>query len=168
MITKILVAVSETSADTVLESAVEAARTYGARLVALHVVDPTPCFTAAADFHCGAILDVLEANGRDTVQRMTNFLEEAECPGEARMLTLPMASMTVGRAIASLADETGAELIIVGARKPRWPWWLAEDVAADIRRGTDTPIQVVPRMPAVTPMCGRRGVAAARKFSRYA
>jgi len=137
-------------------------------VIALHVVDPTPCFTAAADFDCALILDILEANGRDTVRRIADVLDAAACPAETRMLTLPVASMNVGRAIASLADEAGADLIVVGARKPRWPWWLAEDVAADVRRGTDTPIQVVPREPATARMCERGGVPAARKLSRAA
>jgi hypothetical protein len=90
MITKILVAVSANSTDTVLASAVEIARKNDARIVALHVVDPTPCFLGPYDSDFGLIVEAMEEHGRKRVMRMTSVLDEHAHPAETRMVTLPM------------------------------------------------------------------------------
>jgi nucleotide-binding universal stress UspA family protein len=144
MFTKILVAVSANSTDTVLASAIEVARKYDARIFALHVVDPTPCFLGPADSGFGLIVDAVEAHGRTVVTRMTNLLDDHAHPVETRMVTVPMSGLTIGCAIASVAKESGADLILLGQRKSDWSRWLREDVAAEVRRRADTPIQIVP------------------------
>jgi hypothetical protein len=58
------------------------------------------------------------------------------------MITLPMSGWTIGSAIASLAEASGADLIVLGERKSGWLRWLSEDVAADVRHRTGTPIQI--------------------------
>jgi nucleotide-binding universal stress UspA family protein len=143
MFTKILVAVSANSTDTVLASAIEVARKYDARIFALHVVDPTPCFLGPADSDFGLIVEAMEAHGRTIVARMTDFLDEHAHPAETRMVTLPMSGLTIGRAIASFAQESGADLILLGERQSGWSRWLREDVASEVRRRSGTPIQIV-------------------------
>ena len=142
MFTKILVAVSASSADSVLRSAIEVARKYDARIFALHVVDPTPCFVGPDDCNFGLIVEAMEAHGRKIVTRVTNELEDHERPAEVRMITLPMSGWTIGSAVASFAEASGADLIVLGERKSGLLHWLSEDVAADVRRRTGTPIQI--------------------------
>jgi nucleotide-binding universal stress UspA family protein len=142
MFTKILVAVSASSADTVLTSAIEAARKYDAQIVALHVVDPTPCYLAAADCNFGLIVEAMMAHGRTVATHVRNVLGNQARTVEVRMVMLPASGMTIGRAISIVADETGADLILLGERSSS-PWrWLSEDVASEVVRCSGTPIQV--------------------------
>ncbi|MFL9915427.1 universal stress protein [Paraburkholderia fungorum] len=123
MFAKILVAVSASSADTVLASAIEAARKYDAQIVALHVVDPTPCYLGPADCNFDLIVEAMKAHGRKVVAHVRNVLDSQAHTAEVHMATLPMSGMTMGRAIAIAADETGAELILLGERR-RMPKYL--------------------------------------------
>jgi len=143
MFTRILVAVSASSVDAVLESAIEIAQKYDARIFALHVVDPTPCLMGPIDYDFGLVVQALEAHGREIVTRMTDMLDDHSRPAETRMVTLPISGLSVGRAIASVADTSGADLILLGERKSGWWRWLSEDVASEARRHTNTPIQTV-------------------------
>lgn len=143
MISKILVALSEHSAATMLPAAIDLARQHDARVIALHVVDPSPCFGAAEHYDCGVVFAALEAQGRRTTRHIADVLAAASCEAHTHMIMLPLAGMTTGRAIATLAEEHGADLILLGARKTHWPWWLREDVATDVRRATRTPIRFV-------------------------
>lgn len=143
MFTKILVAVNARSSDTVLASAIELARKYDARLVALHIVDPTPCLIGPVDYDLGLIVEAMEAHGRELVARVATVLDDPACPADTRMVTLPMSGSTIGRVIADVASESGADLILLGERKPAWWRWLNEDVAAEVRRHSTTPIRTV-------------------------
>ncbi|SDG23502.1 universal stress protein [Paraburkholderia phenazinium] len=143
MFTKILVAVSANSPDSVLASAIELAQKYDARVFALHVVDPTPGYAGPADYNFGLIVEAMEAHGREIVTRVTNVLDDHARSAETRMVTLPMSGFTIGYAIAAFAEESGADLILLGQRKSGWWRWLNEDVATDVRRRTGTPIQIV-------------------------
>lgn len=151
MFTKILVAVSANSADTLLASAIETARKYNARIVALHVVDPTPCYLDPADCNLGLIVEAMEAHGRKVVAQVKNVLDVGGHTAEVRMVTLPISGMTVGGAIATVADETGADLILLGKRGSRRWRWLSEDVAAEMMRCSSRPTQIAANGPAVTP-----------------
>jgi nucleotide-binding universal stress UspA family protein len=130
MFTKILVAVSASSIDTVLASAIETARKYDAQILALHAVDPTPYLTGPIDYDFGLIFDA-------------EVLDTHSSPAETRMVTLPMSGVSVGRAIASVADTSAADLIILGERNSSWLNWRNEDVASEVRRYTNVPIQTV-------------------------
>ncbi|MGF6721323.1 nucleotide-binding universal stress UspA family protein [Paraburkholderia sp. GAS41] len=147
MFTKILVAVSANSSDTVMASAIEVARKYDAHIVALHVVDPTPCFLGPLDADVGLIVEAMEANGRTIATRMANMLDEHAHTADARMVTLPLSGVTIGSAIASFANEVDADLIVLGDRKSGWMRWMSQDVAADVRRHSSTPIQIVTGKP---------------------
>ena len=142
MFTKILVAISASSAGTVLTSAIEAARKYDAHIVALHVVDPTPCYLGAADCNYGLIVEAITEHGRKVATHVRKVLDNQARTAEVRMVMLPASGMTIGRAIAIVADETGADLILLGERSSS-PWrWLGEDVASEVVRCSGTPIQV--------------------------
>lgn len=142
MLTKILVAVSASSADSLLASAIETARKYDAQLVALHVVDPTPSYLGTADYNFGLIVEAMYAHGRRVAEHVRHVLDDRAPEAEVRMVMLPMSGMTIGRAIAAVADEMGADLILLGARSAsRWRW-LSEDVASEVMRRSGRPIQV--------------------------
>jgi nucleotide-binding universal stress UspA family protein len=142
MFSKILVAISASSADTVLASAIETARKYDAQIVVLHVVDPTPSYLGAADDNFGLIVEAMSAHGRKIVAHVRNVLDDQAPEAEVRMVMLPMCGMTVGRAIADVAEETGADLILLGERSTsRWRW-LSEDVASEVVRRSGRPVQI--------------------------
>jgi nucleotide-binding universal stress UspA family protein len=143
MFTKILVAVSASSSDVVLASAIETAQKYDAQIVALHVVDLRPCYVGAVDCNLGLIVEAMEAHGREVLSQARNTLDTYARSSDARMMTLPIMGRTVGRAIATVADDTGADLILVGARSSaRWRW-LNENVAAQVMRYSTKPTQIV-------------------------
>ncbi len=144
MFKKILVAVSASSPDSVLISAIEVAQKYDAHIFALHVVDPTPGFVGPADYNFGLVVEAMEAHGRGIVTHITNVLDDHDCPAETRMFTLPMSGLTTGCAIAAFAEQSGADLVLLGERNSTWWRCLGEDVAADVRRFTGMPIQIVP------------------------
>jgi nucleotide-binding universal stress UspA family protein len=143
MIAKILVAVNASTTDTLLASAMEVARKHDARILALHVVDPTPCYIGPADYDVGMMVETLEAHGRDLIAHVANVLDEHACEAETRMVMLPLSGSTIGRLIATMAKEADADLIVIGERKPAWWRWLSEDVASEVRSHTGTPIQIV-------------------------
>jgi nucleotide-binding universal stress UspA family protein len=143
MFTKILVAVSAGSPDVVLASAIETAQKYDAQIVALHVVDLRPCYVGAVDCNLGLIVEAMEAHGHEVISQVRNTLDTHARSSEVRMMTLPIMGMTIGRAIAAVADDTGADLILVGARSSaRWRW-LSENVAAEVMRYSTKPTQIV-------------------------
>lgn len=143
MFTRILVAVSASSVDTVLESAIDIAKKYDAHISVLHVVDPAPCWMGPMDYDFGLAVQLLETHGREIVTQAANVLDDHSRPAEIRMVTLPIAGQTVGQAIASAADTSGVDLILLGERKSGWWHWLSADVASEVRRHTNTPIQIV-------------------------
>ncbi|WP_297356827.1 universal stress protein [Paraburkholderia sp.] len=160
MFKKILVAVSTSSADSVLAPAIEAARKYDAQIVALHVVDPSPSYIGGADCNFGLIVEAMEAHGHRVVAHVRSVLDAHALPAEVRMVTLPFSGMTVGSAIAAVAEETGADLILLGRRNTsRWHW-LSEDVAAEMMRHTSRPAQIVTDKPVANPArrTGRRWI----------
>jgi nucleotide-binding universal stress UspA family protein len=143
MFTKILVAVSASSIDTVLGSAIETARKYDARILALHAVDPAPYLMSPIDYDFGLVVEAMEAHGCEIVARMAQVLDNHSGPAETRVVTLPMSGLPVGRAIASVANTWAADLIILGERNSSWLDWLSEDVALEVRRQANAPIQTV-------------------------
>lgn len=145
MFKKILVAVSDNSAEAVLASAIEIARKYDAQIFALHVVDTTPTFIGAAEQDFSLLISAMEAAGRKSVERIEQMLTDRGHAAQVRMVTLPLCGWTVGRAIASHAQESGADLVLLGERKAGWSRWFSTDVAAEVRRQTSTPIQIVSR-----------------------
>jgi len=142
MFTKILVALSASSTDTVLASAIETARKHDAQIVALHVIDPTPCYIGAADSNFGLIVEGMQAHGRELVAHVKEVLDGEAHPAEVMMLTLPLSGMTIGNAIADMADETGADLILLGEKRSSLWHWLSEDVASEVMRCSGKPIQI--------------------------
>jgi nucleotide-binding universal stress UspA family protein len=143
MFTRILVAVSTSSIDTVLASAIETARKYDARILALHAVDPTPYLMAPIDYDFGLMVEAMEAHGREIRTRMAEVLENHSCSADTRIVVLPISGVSVGQAIASVADTSAADLIILGERNSSWLDWPSEDVALEVRRHTNVPIQTV-------------------------
>ncbi|MDB5833659.1 MAG: hypothetical protein JWR14_3489 [Caballeronia sp.] len=143
MFTKILVAVSANSIDTVLGSAIDTARKYDARILALHAVDPAPYLMSPIDYDFGLMVEAMEAHGREIVARMAQVLDNHSGPAETRMVTLPMSGLSVGGAIASVANTWAADLIILGERNSSWLDWLSEDIALEVRRHANAPIQTV-------------------------
>jgi nucleotide-binding universal stress UspA family protein len=141
MFTKILVAVNAGCADIVLASAIETAQKYDAQIVALHVVDLTPCYIGPADCNFGLIVEAMDAHGREVVTHVRNVLDVHARASEVRMVTI--ARMTVGRAIAAAADETGADLILLGERSSAWWQWMSEDVASEVMRHSSRPTQII-------------------------
>jgi nucleotide-binding universal stress UspA family protein len=140
----VLVAVSASSRDAVLASAIEVAREYDARVCALHVVDLRPCFIASIEYDFGLIVEALQAQGREIIAQSARVLNEAACSADTRLVALPNPGVMVGPTIAAVAKETGTDLIVLGKRKAGWGRWLSENVSSEVRRHTSVPILVAP------------------------
>jgi nucleotide-binding universal stress UspA family protein len=149
-----LVALSDTTSDTVLSRAIDTARAHGASLTVLHVVDPTPYLAMASDYTCGLLFESLEASGLETAHRFAHALDSANYHATIHTAMLSIGETTVARKIASYAEAMGASLIIVGARQSRWPSWFGANIAAGIQRATATPLQIVPQAVAAAPARG--------------
>jgi nucleotide-binding universal stress UspA family protein len=142
MFKHVLVAVNAISGCSPLASAIDVVLEYNARISALHVVDPTPCFVSASEYDISMIVETLQAQGRDIVAQCARLLGEAGCCGDARMITLPMAGFTVGRTIAAVADDASADLIVLGQGESAWSRCLRENVTSEVRRHTSAPLQI--------------------------
>ena len=71
-------------------------RNYDARIFALHVVEPTPCFVGPDDCNFGLIVEAMEAHGRKIVTRVERAGQpRASC--RSRMIMLPIAGWTMGQ-----------------------------------------------------------------------
>jgi nucleotide-binding universal stress UspA family protein len=140
---KILVAVSANSSDFVLTTAIEFAQKCEAGLLALHIVYPRSCYLGPGDYSYGPIVEAMEAYGQRKMAQIKDALGDSTCGTEARMVTLPVTGLTIGEAIASLAETSEADLIVLGERRPTWWRCLSENVFDEVRRHTDQPIHVV-------------------------
>lgn len=140
---KILVALSANSSGFVLTAAIEFAQKFEADLLALHIVDPRPCYMGQGDYSYGPILEAMEAYGQEKIAQVRDALGDSTCGAEARMVTLPVTGLTIGGAIASVAETSEADLIVLGERRSTWWRFLSENVFDDVRRHTDKPIHVV-------------------------
>jgi hypothetical protein len=137
---------------TTLKSAIEIALESGARVTALHVVNPAAHLPGQADRTFCATLRTYEALGRTVVDRSRRALDEAQCPGDAQMRMLPFGDVTVGQVIADAADELGADLVVVGSNDPGWFLLYLQNMQKDVVRRCRTRVLVI------TPAClPRRG-----------
>ncbi|WP_321936539.1 universal stress protein [Paraburkholderia sp. J8-2] len=140
----IVVAISQNSSDAFLAAALDTARNCDAHIVAVHIVDLTPCFKGMGDhLDYGLIAGAMEEGGRETLARAMRILECNRHGAQARMVTSPMSGSTIGRQIAAVCDAAGAERVLLGIRKSGWWRFMNEDVAATVQRQTSTPVQIV-------------------------
>jgi nucleotide-binding universal stress UspA family protein len=136
----ILVAVSQRSDFTTLQSAIGIALETGARVTALHVVNPAQHSPGLTHGDFSATPDAFEAHGRTVV-------DEAQCQGDAQMRMLPSCDATLGQTIADAARELGADLVIVGSNDPGWFRLYLQNVQKDVVRRCPMPVLVI------TPPC---------------
>ncbi|WP_243048218.1 universal stress protein [Dyella sp. RRB7] len=140
MFKHILVAVSHNADCAALREAMALARKHDAQITALHIVDWIPRYVTAdiADF--GIMLDHLEKQGREIVDQVAALLEKAGCRGSAKMMTLAAGDFTIGKAIADIALDIDADLIVVGKATSGWWRWFEEDVSSETRRCAAVPV----------------------------
>jgi nucleotide-binding universal stress UspA family protein len=147
----ILVAVGTRSDSITLEAAIRLAHETGARVTALHVVDPVPPYAGAETCNFGATFEALDAYGQAVEARCLEAIRQAGCAGDARAIVLPMCGSTVGHAIADHAREIGADLLVVGSRKTSLLSFFRENLYKELLRHTDTPVLVATdALPAAT------------------
>jgi nucleotide-binding universal stress UspA family protein len=139
----ILVAVGPKSPESVLTSAIDLAKQYEAVILALHIVDTRPVYLGPYDHSCGSVIEAMQDYGRKALTQIEDVLRNNAASAEARMVTLPMAGSSIGNEIATLAEASGADLIVLGERQSTWWNWLSENVAREVQRHTSTPIHVV-------------------------
>lgn len=136
MCKKIVVALGERHAESLLARAAAMSREHDAPVVIVHVVDLLDCFSMAADFDYGPAMQMMMSHGRNVVANAEAWLKARGCVVEAHMLALPANGVTVGHAIATLANETHADLVLLGERRNDWWQIFRNDVAADVARDT--------------------------------
>ncbi|HEY1999800.1 universal stress protein [Paraburkholderia sp.] len=143
----ILVAVGLKADLTTLRSAIEIALECGARITALHVVNPAPHLSRPAKGDFAATLEAYQVEGRMVAERSSRALDEAHCQGEAQIRMLPFSDITIGQVIGGAARELGADLVIVGSSDPGWFRLYLENVPKDVVRHCSMPVLVT------TPQC---------------
>ncbi|MEX3931814.1 universal stress protein [Paraburkholderia phymatum] len=124
MIRHILVAVSASTNDAVLKTAIDKARDTGARLTAVYVVDTMPWWAMMGVEHGCIDKPQTVRELESVVERRCNDTFECEAWDiQARAITVPLQGRSVGREIANLAVQLDADLIVVGAgRGSKWFW----------------------------------------------
>ena len=125
MVKHILVAVSANQDGTVLTAAIDKARQTGARLTAVYIVDTMPWWAmSGVEYGCLDTLKMVEELERVVERRCNERFELDAWDIHARAITVPLQGSSVGRAIAKVADEVDADLIVVGAgRGSKWRFW---------------------------------------------
>ncbi|WP_250510834.1 universal stress protein [Caballeronia sp. GACF4] len=111
----ILVAVSTSLSESALTTAISRARDCNARLTALHVVDQTPWWAVVtAECNFAETAAVIDDHARAVTRYSARMIERAGIDGVARSITLPPHGVSIGEAIADVASEIGADLIVLG------------------------------------------------------
>lgn len=125
MIKHVLVAVGADLSEGALSAGITRARDNGARLTLLHVVDSSPWWALTAGEHaCGDLLVAVEQHARAVEQHCKDAIERAALDTPAQTLALPLRDMSIGRAIANVANEIDADLIVIGAgEESNWCFW---------------------------------------------
>jgi nucleotide-binding universal stress UspA family protein len=142
MVKHILVAVSNDANCAALRSAIKLARENDARISVIHVVDWMPRFVVAESQDIGAILNCLEAQGREIVAEVEQKLDESGCRGDVHMVTLSTQDFTVGKAIANFARKVDADMIVIGKAKSSWWRWFNEDISVEVRKPIATALYI--------------------------
>ena len=142
MVKHILVAVGTRPDSITLEAALRLAQETGARVTALHVVDPVPPYVGAETCDFSATFEALDAYGHAVEARCLEAIRQSGCEGDARSIVLPMCSSTIGRAIAGHGREIGADLLVVGRRRSSLFSFFRENLYKELTRHTDTPVLV--------------------------
>lgn len=142
MVKHILVAVSNDANCAALRSAIKLARENDARISVIHVVDWMPRFVVAESQDIGAILNCLEAQGREIVAEVEQKLDESGCRGDVHMVTLSTQDFTVGKAIANFARKVDADMIVIGKAKSSWWRWFNEDISVEVRKHIATALYI--------------------------
>jgi universal stress protein A len=140
----ILVAVSARTAENVFAHAAAASRERGASIMLLNVIDTASCFIGAADFDCGLVMEVMQAQSRQIVSAAERWFVSRRCAVDTHVLQLPAYGHTVGHAIAAFADAIEADVVLLGARQHDGWLWFRDDIAADVVRNTRAAVQRVP------------------------
>ena len=157
MVKHILVAVSNDANCAALRSAIKLARENDARISVIHVVDWMPRCLVAESQDIGAILNCVEAQGREIVAEVQQKLDECGCRGDVHMVTLASQDFTVGKAIANFARKIDADMIVVGKGKSAWWRWFSEDVSLEVRKHIATALFIAsnarrPAQPVAKPL----------------
>ncbi|SIT50555.1 UspA domain protein [Paraburkholderia piptadeniae] len=125
MIRHILVAVSASTNDAVLKTAIDKTRDTGARLTAVYVVDTMPWWAMmGAEHGCIDTPQMVHELERVVERRCNDTFDCEAWDIQTRAITVPLRGHSVGREIANLAVQLGADLIVVGAgRGSKWKFW---------------------------------------------
>ena len=155
MFSKILVPVSARSIETLLPLAIETARKHNAGIIALHVMDNAVRYLATPiDCDLGLVFAALEEHAQAIAARAQTILNAYAGDGEARIVRVPAAGVTVGEAIVAYVAQSEADLVLLGRRKTAWWKVFDEDIAAVILRQCDVAVQIVPAVTCNTSRVG--------------
>jgi len=125
MVKHVLVAVGPDLSAGALSAGIARARENGAQLTLLHVVDSMPWWALAAGEHgCGDLLVAIDQHAHAVEQHCKDVIERAALDTPAQTLNLPLQHVSIGRAIASAADELDVDMVVIGAgQESSWCFW---------------------------------------------
>ncbi|WP_244817844.1 universal stress protein [Caballeronia sp. Lep1P3] len=118
----ILVAVGTSLSHRALATAIVRARECNARLTALHVVDRTPWWAVdTGECNQRDTLSLIDEHSRALMRYSVSMIERAGIDGVGISVSLP-AGGSIGEVIAKTANDSGADLVVLGGEtESGWP-----------------------------------------------
>jgi nucleotide-binding universal stress UspA family protein len=145
MFKRILVAVdgSDTS-EHALTQAMDLARSHGAQLLVLHVVEEVFLNVGEEIVDPRALWQALAAGGKKTLEHYAEQVRAAGLTAESRLIELRDLGETVAGSIVNEAESWGADLIALGTHGRRgWRRLLLGSTAEEVARLAKTPVLLI-------------------------
>jgi nucleotide-binding universal stress UspA family protein len=147
MFKRILVAVDGSEASQqALAQAMDLARSHGAQLLVLHVVEEVFLNVGEEIVDPRALWQAMAAGGQKTLERHVEQVEAAGLSTESRLIELRDLGQTVAGSIVNEAEAWGADLIVLGTHGRRgWRRLLLGSTAEEVARLAKVPVLLVRR-----------------------
>ena len=145
MFNRILVAVDgSATSEQALSHAMDLARSLGAQMLVLHVVEEVFLNVGEEIVDPRALWQAMSVGGQKTLERFVEQVKAAGLSTESRLIELRDLGETVAGSIVSEAEAWGADLIVLGTHGRRgWRRLLLGSTAEEVARMAKTPVLLI-------------------------
>lgn len=145
MFKRILVAVDgSTTSEQALSHAMDLARSHGAQLLVLHVVEEVFLNVGEEIVDPRALWQAMSVGGQKTLERYVDQVKSAGLSAESRLIELRDLGETVAGSVVNEAETWGADLIVLGTHGRRgWRRLLLGSTAEEVARLAKTPVLLI-------------------------
>ncbi|HET19206.1 MAG TPA: universal stress protein [Chromatiales bacterium] len=145
MFKRILVAVDgSATSEQALSHAMDLARSHGAQMLVLHVVEEVFLNVGEEIVDPRALWQAMSVGGQKTLERFVEQVKAAGLSTESRLIELRDLGETVAGSIVSEAEAWGADLIVLGTHGRRgWRRLLLGSTAEEVARMAKTPVLLI-------------------------